>query len=157
MADAPRLHYPAHLAAGEDLARLEDILACSDIPELTVRVDFWRVRDRPVAIRLRGLDLDDQDRVRMAAGRAVAAEDRALGVSQHWPTFVVLTLAHGIVSPRLTVEQARLLARKNAAACEQLASLVWTLSATTQEHIDAAFADALGTDLDAAASGDDPA
>lgn len=147
MQHAPTLHYPATLAAGEPLATLADILECSDIPEIAVRVDFWRRKGRGMVVRIRGLDLEEQEQVRMAAGRAVAPEDRALGVTQHWPTFVVTTLALAFASPRVTPEQARSLARKNAAACEQLAELCWTLSATNQERIDAILVEQGGASL----------
>ena len=145
--DAPPLHYPAQRAAGEPLATLDDILTCSDLPEVTVRVDFWRKHGRAMAVRVRGLDLSEQEQARACANRAVPAEDRALGSTQHWPTFVVMTLALAIVSPRLTVEQAQKLASKNASACEQLADLAWNLSALSQDYIDATFADAVGLDL----------
>lgn len=141
MQHAPQIHYPADLAAGEQLATLDDILACSDLPEVPVRVDFWRKRGRSLVIRVRGLDLDEQERVRSAANRAVPAEDRALGTTQHWPTFVVMTLALAVASPRITVEQAKQLVHKNARAVEQLADLAWTLSATSQERIDAILAE----------------
>jgi hypothetical protein len=147
MRHAPSIHYPATLAAGEELASLDDILTCSDIPEITVRVDFWRRAGQALPVRVRGLDLDQQEQVRRAAARAVATEDRALGVTQHWPIFVVTTLAHSFVSPRITIDQAQKLVRKNGAACEQLAKLAWDLSATSQERIDAILAEQSGLDL----------
>lgn len=150
MNQAPRLHFPARLEAGQEFATLEQILACSDLAELTVKSDFWRDADgTALAVRVRALDLAEQDRVRSAAARAVDAADRALGVEQHWPTFVCMTLALGLSSPRITTEQALALQRKNARAVELLTDLVWKLSSTSQDRIDALFAEIAGPTSDA--------
>ena len=128
---------PATLEAGEDFARLEDILDCQDIPEITIRVPWWRRKGKPMAVRVSGLDLDQQDQVRTAAARAVQETDRARGVKQNWPTFVCLTLALGMTSPVLTYDQAKRLAKKNARACEQIANFIWVISSVSQDRIDA--------------------
>lgn len=135
---------PASLESGEDFARLDDILTCQDIPEITIRVPWWRRKGKPMPVRVRGLDLDQQDQVRTAAARAVAEQDRARGVRQHWPTFVRMTLALGLISPALTYEQAAKLTRKNAKACEQIANFIWVISSVEQERIDEIVAELAG-------------
>lgn len=135
---------PASLEAGEDFARLDDILACQDIPEITIRVPWWRRKGKPMPVRVRGLDLDEQEQVRNAAARAVHEQDRARGVRQHWPTFVVMTLALGLVSPGVTYDQAKRLAKKNAKACEQIANFIWVISSVEQERIDEIVAELAG-------------
>ena len=144
MSTTPRVT-PAERQPGQAYATLDEILACSDLPELDVSVDFWPGSDgRPLLLRVRGLDLVEQDRVRTAAARAVDPADRALGVTQHWPTFVIHSLALGVAVPRMTVERARPLAQKNARACELLVDLIWTISASSQARIDELFKQAAG-------------
>lgn len=132
---------PSRLAPNEDYASLGDILEVQDIAEATVHLDFWQRGGRPLAVRVRGLSLEAQDQIRMLAARAVDPKDRKLGVKQHWPTFVAMTLAFGLISPTLTPEQAKALIRKNAVACEQLCNFIWFLSAVRQETIDAIVGD----------------
>jgi hypothetical protein len=128
---------PAILDKGEDFARLDDILECQDIPEITIRVPWWSRKGKPMAVRVRGLDLEQQEQVRTTAARAVQEVDRARGVKQHWPTFVTMTLALGLASPVLTYDQAKRLGKKNARACEQIANFIWAISSVAQDRIDA--------------------
>jgi hypothetical protein len=126
---------PASLSDGEDFASLDDILECQDIPEITIRVPWWRRKGKPMPIRVRGLNLEQQDQVRNAAARAVHPEDRARGIKQHWPTFVTMTLALGLAAPGLTYDQAKRVAKKNVAACQQIANFIWTISSAEQSQI----------------------
>lgn len=128
---------PATLEKGEDYARLDDILECQDIPEITIRVPWWRRKGVPMAVRVRGLNLEEQEQVRTKAARDVHEQDRARGVKQHWPTFVTMAIALGMVSPSLTYDQAKRLTKKNAKACEQIANFIWVISSLEQDRIDA--------------------
>lgn len=141
---APEPVIAARLAAGDDYASVDDILECQDIPESTIYVPFWKRRGKPVALRVRGLDLEQQDKVRMAAARRVAKEDRELGIKQHYPTLVTATLCEGIVSPKLTPEQATKLRKKNAVACAAIAEYIWHLSRVDQEYVNARVAELAG-------------
>jgi hypothetical protein len=128
---------PSSLAAGETYASVSDILEVQDLAEATIHVPFWTGRDgKPLALRVRGLSLEQQDQVRMLAARKVDKRDRQHGVTQHWPTFVAMTLHFGLTAPSLTPEQALALFRKNAEAVESICSFIWLLSAVAQDVID---------------------
>jgi hypothetical protein len=135
-----------------DLASVDDLLTVDDLPEVTIRVPFWLRDGQPLAIRVRALDLDQQDTVRMAAQRAVKAQDRQRGVHQHWPTYVWKTWQLGCISPKLTADQAQRLCTKHAEATEQVVELIWTISRLNQTTIDGIVAHLIGQgDLDAPA------
>lgn len=138
----PTALLPTRLAPGEQYASVADILEAQDLAEATIHVPFWTDRSgTPLAIRVRGLSLEQQDQVRMLAARKVAKADRALGVKQHWPTFVAMTLHYGLTAPSLTPEQALALFRKNAEAVESICSFIWLISAVAQSVIDTIVSD----------------
>ncbi|NJO81673.1 MAG: hypothetical protein HC828_02140 [Blastochloris sp.] len=132
---------PQRLAAGEDYASLDELLACDDRVECTVRVPHWKRKGQAMALRVRGLSLEQQDTIRMQAGRKVPAGDRAIGVRQHWPTFVTATIREGVTAPAMTAEQAAAFAHKNPRACELLSDFIWLISGIDQREIESIVTD----------------
>lgn len=132
----PDFLLPTPLAPDESYASVSDILTCDDLAEVTIHVPFWN----NAALRVRALDLETQDAIRMAAGRAVKPIDRERGIVQHSPTFAAETFQRGIVQPMFTKEQAQAIVRKHAKAVELVVNFVWALSAMSQEEIHAIVA-----------------
>src|SRR5690242_11758210 len=93
------------LAPGEDYPSAGDLLAADDLPQLTLRV--W---GKP--IRVRGLSLEEREKIRAEAWRADGQRDTT--------AMVVAYLQAGIVAPALNEAQAKQFARKHASSVEQV-------------------------------------
>lgn len=119
--------------AGEDYASVSEILLTDDLRTATIRVPAWG----GAALRIRALSLDAQAAVRSAAARAVSAQDRAVGITQHYPTFVAMTIQLGVITPMFTWEQARALMNKSSVATEAISETIWAISIVDQQTIDA--------------------
>jgi hypothetical protein len=132
---------------------VEDLLGgAGGVVECNVTVPFWVRADGSAAtVRVRGLDLEAQERIRLKAARAVAPEDRALGSTQHGPTFAAATIAEAFTAPVLTFEQAyKLLKGRHAKSIELLVNYIWAISAVSQESLDAIVANEAAADMAAA-------
>lgn len=120
---------PTKLQAGEEYASVDDILACSDLPEATVRVPHWKRNGAQLVLRVRALSLEQKD--------AVLRESRTGDGQIDEVAQICATLREGCMVPRFTAAQAEQLRSKNPTALEQVAKFIWTLSALDQELIDA--------------------
>lgn len=93
------------LAPGEDYPSASELLAADDLPQVTLRV--W---GKP--IRVRGLSLEERERIRATTWRSDGQRDTT--------ALVVAYLQAGIVAPALNEEQAKQFAKKHASSVEQV-------------------------------------
>ena len=120
---------PTTLQAGEGYASVDDILACSDLAEATIRVPHWKRNGAQLVLRVRALSLEQKD--------AVLRESRGKDGQLDEVAQICATLREGCMVPRFTAAQAEQLRTKNPTALDQVAKFIWTLSALDQELIDA--------------------
>mgnify|MGYP000897095334 CR=1 FL=1 len=129
---------PTQLEDGESYATADEILACTDLPEATLRIPQWRRNGRPLVIRVRALSLEDKE--------AILQEARQRDGSISTIARVESTLFYTCISPKLTRPQAAQLRHKNPTALESIVDFVWVLSALDQDLIDAAVQELTGAE-----------
>lgn len=134
---------PTKLNPGEEYASVDDVLACSDLPEAILRVPHWKRNGASLVLRVRALSLAQKDAIlRESRGRDGAVDEVAR---------IEATLREGCIMPKFTAPQAAMLRAKNPTALEQIATFIWSLSALDQDLIDAIVQDLTGA---APAAGD---
>lgn len=130
---------PAVRSDADSYLTTEDLLLAQDRTAVDVRVPWWGGR----IVRVQALTLEQQERVLRAARIAAAqyakdGDPAAVGpAAQDWMTYIVETIREAMVVPRLTPVEALQLRHKNPRALEELARFIWSLSALSQENIDA--------------------
>lgn len=101
----------------------EQLLAAKDFVEEHVDVPEWGG-----CVKVRTLSMGARYRIAEGSATLKGREQRVDSVR-----LAVLTLLHGIVDPKLTEEQAILLAEKNASAVERVIQAIWRASALDTE------------------------
>lgn len=115
------------------LASAEDLLAVADLPERNVTVRRWHKNGKPLTIRVRALDLDQQDRVNQAA---LIKNAKTQEWQQSVAAFNAATLFEAIVVPKLTPEQAQAMRKHNPVIVEKLVNFVWSMAALDDDTIE---------------------
>jgi hypothetical protein len=114
-------------------ASADDLLTVSDLPERNVTIRRWHKNGKPLTIRVKALDLDQQDRVNHAA----LEKNRKTGEwQQSVASFNAATLEHAVIVPKLTAEQAQAMRKHNPVIIEKLVQFIWGLSALDDETIE---------------------
>lgn len=139
---------PSPLAPGEEYATVADLLAADDLPHESLTVWGWKKNGAPLKVRVRGLTLEERERV------LIGALDRLTGMYD-LNRLVIGYLRHGMVVPALNDEQARQMAQKHAATVQSVADFVKTLTELNYGEIRAAAEQLAG--VGAADSADAPA
>jgi hypothetical protein len=114
-------------------ASAEDLLTVSDLPERAVTIRRWHKNGRALTIRVRALDLDQQDRVNQAA---LTKNAKTGEWQQSVAAFNAATLEHAIVVPRLDTAQAQAMRKHNPVIIEKLVNFIWSLSALDDDTIE---------------------
>jgi hypothetical protein len=142
--------------SADPYATSADIQAIQDIPEIDVTITRWTASGRPLKLRIRGLDLPDQDAIQQAA----LVKNAKTGLwEQSRVLFCVETLQRIIRVPAIDKGMAQTMLRKNPLVINALVDLGWSLSAFTDDELEKAAYDLLPPDADAAAlapAGDTP-
>ena len=140
---------PAVRSERESYLTFEELLAISDRPQADVRVPFWR----NALVRVQALGLEQQEAITRAARIKAAqlAKDDGDSATQDWATYVLESIRHGLLMPRLDEGQIYLLRNRNPKAMEMLCQFIWNLSYLNQDYIDGLVTD-LTTTAGAAAA-----
>ncbi len=114
-------------------ASAEDLTTVADLPERAVTIRRWHKNGKALTIRVRALDLDQQDRVNQAA---LIKNTKTGEWQQSIAAFSAATLLEAITVPRLTKEQAQAMRGHNPIIIEKLVDFVWSLSALDDDTIE---------------------
>jgi hypothetical protein len=114
-------------------ASADDLLTVSDLPERNVTIKRWHRNGKPLTIRIRALDLDQQDRVNT---EAMVKNKRTNEWEQSEPALCAATLREAVVTPRLTNEQAQAMRKHNPIIIRTLVNFIWSLSALDDDTIE---------------------
>jgi hypothetical protein len=119
--------------AAADYASAGDLIALDDLAELDVVVKRWHVSGRPLKLRVRALDLDQQEQIDIEAtvkhpvtGEWVRSE----------AAYSAATLREGVIVPKLDNAKAQQLRKRNPTIIKELVSLIWTLSALDDDLLE---------------------
>ena len=111
--------------ATADYASAGDLVTLDDLAELDVVVKRWHVSGRPLKLRVRALDLDQQEQIDIAATIQHP-------VTHEWvrseAAYAAATLREGVIVPKLDNAKAQQLRKRNPTIVKELISLIWTLS-----------------------------
>jgi hypothetical protein len=122
-------------------ASAEDLMTVADLPERNVIIRRWHKNGKPLTLRIKALDLDQQDRVNQAA----LEKNRKTGEWQHSvAAFNAATLLELVIVPKLTPEQAQAMRKHNPVIIQSLVDFGWGLSALDDDTIEG-YARALAT------------
>ena len=114
-------------------ASADDLLTVADLPERNVTIRRWHKNGKALTIRVRALDLDQQDRVNQAA----LTKNAKTGVwEQSTAAFNAAVLLDAVVVPKLTPEQARAMRKHNPVIVGKLVDFIWSLSALDDDTIE---------------------
>lgn len=114
-------------------ASAEDLLTVSDLPERAVTIRRWHKNGKPLTIRIRALDLDQQDKINQAA----LEKNKKTGEwQQNVAAFNAATLLEAVIVPRLTPEQAQAMRKHNAVILDKLVTFIWSLSSLDDDTIE---------------------
>jgi hypothetical protein len=111
----------------------EALTTVNDLLEQNVWVRRWRANGGSLKLRIRALDLEQQDRINF--GKFVQHPKTKAWLESH-AAYCTLTLFEGIIAPKLTPEQAHSMRRRNPIIMGQLADYIWLLAALTEEAIE---------------------
>jgi hypothetical protein len=114
-------------------ASAEDLLTVTDLPERNVTIRRWHKNGKPLTIRVRALDLDQQDRVNQAA---LTKNAKTGEWQQSVAAFNAATLLEAIIVPKLTPEQAQAMRKHNPVIIDKLVNFVWSLGALSDDTIE---------------------
>jgi hypothetical protein len=114
-------------------ASAEDLLTVSDLPERNVTIRRWHKNGKPLKIRIRALDLDQQDKVNQAA---LVKNTKTGAWEQSTAAFNAAALLEMIVVPKLTHEQAQAMRKHNPVIIQSLVDFGWGLSALDDDTIE---------------------
>lgn len=133
-------------ASAADLLELDDLLE----QDLTIR--RWHKNGRPLKLRVKALNLEQQDAIYQAA----LVKNKKTGEwESHRLTFCAETLTRAVRIPALDLAQAQALARKNPIIISALADFIWALAAFDADTLEqAALALSPPADPDAAPAAD---
>lgn len=123
-------------------ATSHDLIAQQDLPNLDLVVPAWvGPNGEPIQWRLRGLSLVAQQAIqramRLTLYQRKQKNEAAPTDTTDDLTFNIQTLRHGIVAPPLSDAEAKLFEQRNPELVELLVTLIWQLTTSTQEAIDA--------------------
>ena len=124
---------PLEASIAVTYASADDLLTVSDLPERNVAIRRWHQNGKPLTIRIRALDLDQQDRVNQAA---LTYNTKTKEWQQSVPAFNAATLLEAIVVPRLTAEQAQAMRKRNPVVIAKLVDFIWSLAALDDDTIE---------------------
>jgi exopolyphosphatase/pppGpp-phosphohydrolase len=136
-------------SASGDYATVGDLITLDDLSEQDVTVKRWHKNGKPLKLRLKALDLDQQDQINYGA---LIKHPK----TQQWvaseAAFAELTLREGVIVPRLSPEQAKAMRKRNPAIVKSLVDYIWLLS-----HLDEKAIEAYASSPDDPPPTDDPA
>jgi hypothetical protein len=132
---------------------VEELLAVDDLVEQDVTIRRWSVGGRSLKLRLKALNLEQQDAIHQAA----LVKNPKTGLwEEHRPTFCTESLMRLVRVPALDIGQARTLVKKNPTVINALVDFGWALSALDTAALEAAaLALAPQPDADTTATTDD--
>jgi hypothetical protein len=128
-------------------ATASDLTTADDLAEMDLTVKRWHKNGKPLKIRIKALDLDQQEAIDLDA------------LKQHPKTkewfrsdalYCAATLQHGVIVPKLTKEQAQAMRQRNPNILRGVVQWIWALSALDVDDIEK-YANDLAN-LDGAAS-----
>jgi hypothetical protein len=114
-------------------ASAEDLMTVDDLPERNVTIRRWHKNGKSLNLRIRALDLDQQDKVNHAA----LEKNRKTGEwQQSIAAFNAATLLELVIVPKLTPEQAQAMRKHNPVIIQSLVDFGWGLSALDDDTIE---------------------
>lgn len=114
-------------------ATADDLLTVADLPERNVTIRRWHKNGKALTIRIRALDLDQQDRVNHAA----ATKNTKTGDwEQSIAAFNAATLLEAVIVPKLTPDQAKAMRGHNPIIIAKLVEFIWSLAALDDATIE---------------------
>lgn len=129
---------------GQQYLTFEELLAIPDRVEVDVKIPFWR----NARVRVRALGLEEQEAILRKARVVAAQHAKASGdpagygsTAQDWQTYILESLREGVIMPALDDAKVYLLKKRNPRAMEMLVELIWSLSAFSQDNINALVED----------------
>lgn len=114
-------------------ATADDLLTVADLPERNVTIRRWHKNGKPLTIRVRALDLDQQDRITQAA---MIKNNKTGAWEQSVAAFNAATLHEALTTPKLTAEQARAMRQHNPIIIQKLVDFIWSLAALDDATIE---------------------
>lgn len=114
-------------------ASADDLLSVVDLPERNVTIRRWHRNGKPLTIRVRALDLDQQDRINQAA---LTKNPKTGEWQQSIAAFNAATLLEAVAVPKLTPDQAKAMRSHNPIIIQKLVNFVWSLSGLDDETIE---------------------
>ncbi len=114
-------------------ASADDLLTVSDLPERNVTIRRWHRNGKPFTIRIRALDLDQQDRVNQAA---LTYNTKIKEWQQSIPAFNAATLLEAVIVPKLTSDQAQAMRKHNPIIIQKLVDFIWSIAALDDDTIE---------------------
>lgn len=127
---------PSHLFQGDpgEYATADDLLTLSDLFEQDVTIRRWHKNGRPLKLRIRALDLDQQDRI--LADAMVKNERTGLWESSE-AIYCAASLRELCAIPHLNDAQAQQMRKHNPTIIKALVRYGWLLSALDDERLEA--------------------
>lgn len=141
---------PTLLSSGP-YATVDDLLEQSDLLEQDVTIRRWHKNGRPLRLRVKALNLEQQDAIHLAA----LIKHKKTGL---WEADRLVFCAHSLVAgvrmPALDLGQAQALVRKNPSVINSLVDFIWALAALDLDTIEQA-AHAMAPAVEDPTAGDD--
>lgn len=114
-------------------ATADDLLTVSDLPERNVTIRRWHRNGKALTIRIRALDLDQQDKINQ---ESIVKNKKTGDWEQSEPVFCAASLRELCVVPKLTNEQAQAMRKHNPIIIRKLVNFGWLLSALDDDTIE---------------------
>lgn len=113
-------------SAAASYASPADLVAIDDLIELDVVIKRWFVSGRPLKLRVRALDIDQQELIDIES-------TIKHGVTGEWVrsegAYAAATLREAVIVPSLDNAKAQLMRKRNPTIVQELVKLIWSLSA----------------------------
>lgn len=116
-------------------ASAEDLLTVGDLPERNITIRRWQKGGAPLVIRIRALDLDQQDRINQ---ESLIRNPKTGAWEQSTAAFCAASLRELCVSPKLTNEQAQAMRKRNPDIIRKIVDFGWFLGGLDDETIERA-------------------
>ncbi len=114
-------------------ATADDLLTIADLPERNVTIRRWHKNGKPLIIRIRALDLDQQDRINHAA---TTRNSKTGEWEQSVAALNAATLLEAVIVPKLTPDQAKAMRGHNPVIIQKLVDFIWGLAALDDATIE---------------------
>lgn len=121
------------LSGDAPYASTADLIALDDLHEVDVIVRRWRAGRKPLKLRVRALDLDQQERIDI---ESTVQHEKTGEWVRSGALYAAATLREAVIVPKLDGGKEHLLRKHNPVIINELVQFIWTLSRLDDDLIE---------------------